>query len=186
MPKQPTLETDRLRLRPFRQSDAPDILRLVGDREVAATTLRIPHPYEEGMAEAWLAVQEEELEQGRGVHFAILRRSDEAFVGAIGLSLQSEHARAELGYWIGRPYWHQGYATEAAAAVIRYGFDVLGLNRILAHHMARNPASGRVMQKLGMQREGLLRQHVWKWGQFEDVVVYAILREEIDRGPTSR
>ena len=76
------------------------------------------------------------------------------------------------------PYWKQGYCTEAARAVLRYGFETRGLNRIGARHLARNPASGRVMQKLGMHYEGTRRQHVLKWGVFEDIVLYAILKSE--------
>ena len=74
--------------------------------------------------------------------------------------------------------WGQGYATEAARAVVAFGFEELGLNRIYAHHMVRNPASGRVLAKIGMEPEGLLRQRVKKWGLFEDVVPMALLREE--------
>jgi len=83
-----------------------------------------------------------------------------------------------LGFWIGTDYWSQGYATEAGRAVIRFAFEQLNLNRVHAHHMVRNPASGRVLEKLGMKREGVLRQRLKKWGVFEDVVVMAILREE--------
>jgi RimJ/RimL family protein N-acetyltransferase len=88
-----------------------------------------------------------------------------------------------MGFWVGVEHWRQGYATEAAEALLRYGFDTLGLNRIYAHHMVRNPASGRVLEKAGMKREGLLRQRVRKWGVFEDVVLLAILREDWLRGP---
>ena len=92
--------------------------------------------------------------------------------------IQTADERAELGYWVGKPFWGQGYCTEAAQAVIAYGFQTLGLNRIQAHHFGRNPASGRVMQKLGMRYEGLERQYHKKWGQFEDGLGYAILRED--------
>ena len=86
--------------------------------------------------------------------------------------------RAELGYWIDRPYWNQGYCTEAGRAVLWYGFTELNLNRIHAYHLSRNPASGRVMQKLGMTREGLLRQHAKKWGKYEDIVEYGLVRQD--------
>ena len=83
-----------------------------------------------------------------------------------------------MGFWIGMDWWGKGYATEAAQEVIRYGFEHLKLNRVYAHHMVRNPASGRVLEKVGMKREGLLRQRVRKWGVFEDVVLMAILNED--------
>ena len=84
----------------------------------------------------------------------------------------------EIGYWVGLPYWNRGYATEASAALLDFGFDVLGLNRILARHITRNPASGRVMQKVGMEFEGISRQHFLARGQFEDVACYAILSSD--------
>jgi RimJ/RimL family protein N-acetyltransferase len=100
-------------------------------------------------------------------------------IGSVGLrDIDREHEQAELGFWIGREWWGHGYAREAAAAVIAFGFGVLGLNRICAHHMERNPAAGRVLQAAGMQREGILRQRVRKWGAYEDVVLYAILRDD--------
>ena len=84
----------------------------------------------------------------------------------------------ELGYWLGVPFWNQGYCTEAALAVVQYGFEVLRLHRIYASHMIRNPASGRIMQKIGMTYEGCQRQHVQKWGVFEDLATYGILQSE--------
>jgi ribosomal-protein-alanine N-acetyltransferase len=100
-------------------------------------------------------------------------------IGCAGLrDIDLEHMQAELGFWIGVDWWGQGYAREAAAAVIQFGFEQLGLNRIYAHHMARNPAAGQVLLHTGMQREGLMRARVKKWGLYEDVVLYAILRED--------
>ena len=86
--------------------------------------------------------------------------------------------RLELGYWIGYPYWNQGYCTEAAQVVLVYGFSILGLNRIHGRCLKRNPASGRVMEKIGMVQEGCLRAHDKKWEQFEDLVLYGILKSE--------
>jgi ribosomal-protein-alanine N-acetyltransferase len=98
----------------------------------------------------------------------------------MGLVINQKHESAELGYWIGKPYWGNGYGTEAAKAVLHYGFTVLGLNRIYATHMSRNPASGRVMEKIGMKYEGCSRQHVKKWDVFEDLKMYAILKSEYE------
>ncbi|HET9605227.1 MAG TPA: GNAT family N-acetyltransferase [Gemmatimonadales bacterium] len=173
-----TLDTTRFLLRPFTLADTDDVTRIVSDRELAATTLNIPHPYEPGMAAAWIATQADGLDRQSPVVFAVTTREDAELVGAIGLSLELEHHRAELGYWVARSEWGKGVCTEAARAVMRYGFGVLGLERIFAHHFAGNPASGRVMQKLGMRHEGTLRGHVVKWGRREDVECYGILREE--------
>ena len=159
-------------------ADAADVQRLAGDREIASTTLTIPHPYEDGVAEAWIATHQEKYEKGELANFAIELQSKNSLIGAIGLHITRKHAHAELGFWIGREYWRQGYCSEAADEVLRYGFNVLGLNRIYSHHFRRNPASGRVMQKIGMRHEGTLRQHISKWGAFEDLEQYAILKAD--------
>ena len=86
--------------------------------------------------------------------------------------------QAELGFWIGVPWWGQGYAREAARGMLQYGFETLKLNRIYAHHMTRNPASGRVLAASGMRREALLPKAVLKWGVQEDVVLYAVMRDD--------
>jgi len=97
-----------------------------------------------------------------------------------GLTLSEAHNHGELGYWIGKPFWGRGYATEAAAAVLRFGFETLQLNRIHAAFMEHNPASGRVMEKIGMSHEGTLRQHMKKWDRFYDVIKYGILKSDYE------
>jgi [ribosomal protein S5]-alanine N-acetyltransferase len=175
---QPTIDTTRLILRPFTLADAPTVQRLTGAHEVADTTLNIPHPYPDGAAEQWIATQPENFSDGSAVTFAIVLRATSELCGAIGLDISRRHRRAELAYWIGVPYWTQGYATEAAAALLAYGFATLQLHRILARHVTRNPASGRVMQKIGMTFEGIQREHFLKGDRFEDVANYGILRDE--------
>jgi RimJ/RimL family protein N-acetyltransferase len=179
MTPQPILRTTRLALRPFESTDAATVQRLAGEREIADTTLTVPHPYLDGMAEGWIGTHRELWEKQGHAIFAVTSESD-GVVGAVGLHLHLAHRRAELGYWIGRPFWNRGYATEAARTLIAFGFETLGLNRINASHLTRNPASGRVMIKAGMTFEGILRQHVVKWGHPEDLAEYAILREEYD------
>ncbi len=178
MIEQPILRTGRLVLRPFTLADAAAVQRLVGAREIASTTAFIPHPYEDGMAETWIDTHPARLADGTGIIYAITLSMTETLCGAIELAIKPEHQRAELGYWIGVPYWGQGYCTEAAATLLDHGFRALGLHRILAMHLARNPASGRVMQKIGMRHEGTLREHMLKWGVFETMEYYAILRSE--------
>ena len=178
MPPQPTLHTRRLLLRPFRTEDGSDVRRLAGDPAVAADATAIPHPFEEGMAEAWIASHAPAFEAGAQAVFAITLREDGALVGAAGLTLDRDHRHAELGYWVGRPYWGGGYATEACEALVRYGFEALDLHRIHGNCLRRNPASARVMRKLGMVYEGCLRQHVLHRGVFEDVEVYGLLKAD--------
>ena len=126
---------------------------------MADTTLKVPHPYEDGMAERWIANHGDWFERGEQAVFAITRKDDGRLLGAIGLRMKLDDQRAELGYWIGKPYWGQGYCTEAARAILTFSFERLGLHRIQACHFTRNPASGRVLQKIGMIHEGRLRQH---------------------------
>jgi RimJ/RimL family protein N-acetyltransferase len=172
--QQPTIRTDRLVLRPFSPSDAADIQRLAGDAVVADMTLTVPHPYENGMAEVFIKTVNDGWARGSVVAFAI-EQVGVGLVGAIGLELLSKHRRGEMGYWVGRPYWNQGVATEAGRALLAFGFDALHLNRIDALVFPRNPASARVLEKLGMRHEGLHREFVQKDGRSEDVHRYALL-----------
>jgi RimJ/RimL family protein N-acetyltransferase len=178
MKDQPTLQTKRLLLRPFVPEDAPDVQLLAGDREIAATTLNIPHPYDDGLAEQWISSHRRNFEEGMQVTYAIISREDDQLVGAISLAINKRHERAEMGYWVGKPYWNNGYCTEAAEAILRFGFEDLQLHRIYACHFSRNPASGKIMQKIGMKYEGCLRQEAKKWGAFEDIKIYGILISE--------
>ena len=178
MSQQPVLTTRRLVLRPFALDDALAVQVLAGAREVAETTLHIPHPYPAGGAEQWIATHPIMWEAGTGMTSAVVDAGTGVLMGAVGLTLTPAHSRAELGYWLGVPYWNRGYATEAAAALVDFGFTQLGLHRIQAHYLTRNSASGRVMQKLGMRSEGVSRHAVRKNDRFEDLEMYAILADE--------
>lgn len=174
----PVLQTRRLELRKFSTEDAADVKKLAGAEEIASTTLLIPHPYEENMARTWITSHLKKIDAGEEITYAITIKNRSLLVGAMSISqISREHERGELGYWIGKPFWCQGYCTEAAFEVLRYGFEQLKLNRVYATHFIRNPASGRVMQKIGMTCEGRFSQHVKKWGVFEDIAVYGILKE---------
>ena len=172
--QRPTLRTERLVLRPFTLDDAPAVQQLAGAYEVALNTLMIPHPYPDGMAERWIGTHEKDYDEDRSVNFAV---DDGQLAGAIGL-VNHGHGIAEIGYWIGVPFWGRGYASEAARAVVRFGFEERGLHRIFAQHYTRNPQSGRVLQKAGMTYEGTLRHHLKKWDEYVDVACYGILRSE--------
>ena len=175
---QPTLTTERLTLRPFVADDAFDVERLAGMREIADTTLNIPHPYPHGGAAEWIRLHAPAWEVGTSATFAIVGRKTGALVGAISLMIKREHRRAELGYWIALDCWNLGYATEASRRIIDFGFEFLGLHRIEARHFLRNPASGRVMDKLGMQKEGVERDWAIKWDRYETLTLYSILEPE--------
>ena len=174
----PTLTTERLVLRPFVVEDAAEVTRLVSDRRIADTTLNIPHPYDEGMAEAWIGTHAEVAERDEGLTLAVTDKATDALIGAVGLSIARAHRRGELGYWVAVGQWGRGYATEASRAMLEHAFGPLDLSRVVAHCLTRNAGSWRVMEKLGMQREGRLRAHVVKWDVAEDIWIYGMLREE--------
>jgi RimJ/RimL family protein N-acetyltransferase len=177
-----TLETARLKIRPYSESDIAELVPLIGAREVAATTLRISHPYTEQDARNFLVLTQE---PGR-TWLAITLRHDARQIGGIGLSFDEQHQHAELGYWLGVQYWGKGYATEAAREMLRYGFQDLHLHRIFASHFKHNSASGKVLKKLGMRHEGCQREHLRKWDQFVDSELYGILRHEWQSAPELR
>jgi RimJ/RimL family protein N-acetyltransferase len=178
MPELPMLQTPRLILRPLNLTDAPDVQEFVGAWEVARYTLSIPHPYPEGAAATWIAGHQAAYDTGHETTWAITARAGERLLGVISLRVVGEHRHGEIGYWIGVPFWNRGYMTEAAGAVLDHGFGALGLHRIYATHFGGNPASGRVMQKVGMRYEGCLREHVWRWGEPQDLLYYGILRAD--------
>jgi [ribosomal protein S5]-alanine N-acetyltransferase len=176
----PILRTSRLILRPYSDDDIPELISLIGAREVAATTLRIPHPYT-------LADAKDQVRRSQGsedaVRLGVWIESSSVFIGGVGLRLELDHNRAELGYWIGVPYWGNGYATEASQALLEYGFGELNLVRIYASHTTNNPASGNVLRKLGMKYEGCQRKHILKWGEYLDLELYALLKDEARLDP---
>jgi [ribosomal protein S5]-alanine N-acetyltransferase len=175
------IRTARLVLRSLEREDVPAIVRLAGAYEIAATTVQIPHPYTEDDAQTFVAQASEDFRAGRCVSFAISISDGRQFCGAVGLHLADAHKRAELGYWIGAPFWGKGFATEAARGVVAFGFETLHLHRIFAHHFAGNTASQRVLEKIGMRHEGRSRQHIQKWDQFIDIENYGLLAEEFGR-----
>jgi [ribosomal protein S5]-alanine N-acetyltransferase len=170
---QEPIRTERLILRPFALTDAPRVKTLAGDQRIYETTLCIPYPYEEGVAESWISTHQRCFYEGHGVVFAICLNG--LLIGAASLSRAGLHNRAELGYWIGFSYWNNGYCTEAARAIAEYGFATLGFHKISGRHVVGNRASGRVLEKIGMIREGFLRDDVLKDGKYLTVELYGMV-----------
>lgn len=176
---QPTLETDRLMLRPLRHTDALPIQAAASAHSIADTTISIPHPYPEREAESYIHRQLAALTVGQAVTFAIDHKAESTWCGLIEVrEIDPEHSQAELSFWIAVERWGQGYMSEALPPILNFGFNDLGLNRLYAYHMLRNPGSGKVLQKNGFVQEGILRQRVRKWGVFEDVALWAVLRHD--------
>lgn len=143
----PNLATERLSLRRPAERDEEAIVSIVGDWEVARRLARVPHPYGRGDARFFL----ERVVPTEWV-WAITLRDEDALIGAVGLTPEKE--TAELGYWLSPAHWGRGIATEAARAVVDFGFDRLGLARLTSGYFEDNPASGRVLAKLGFVETG--------------------------------
>jgi RimJ/RimL family protein N-acetyltransferase len=178
MSKQNILKTRRLQFRPPEPSDAPAIQKAASRREISDTMISIPHPYPIGEAERYIYRQEKEREAGHAFTFLIEEKT-EGFCGLIELrAIDHIHSQGELSFWLKVEVWGRGYMSEAVRELIRFGFEDKGLNRLYAYHMLRNPATAHVLEKNGFRQEGLLRQRVIKWGKFEDVALWAILKDD--------
>lgn len=147
------LETERLVLRSPTASDAAAIVAGVGDFEVARNLARVPHPYTQNDAEAFLARAGVTTDLVLGITL----KSGAAYIGGCGAHACGDGAY-EIGYWLARPYWGFGYASEAARAVVSYVFDELGATYLTAGWFDDNPNSGRVLQKLGFMPAGVSRR----------------------------
>jgi [ribosomal protein S5]-alanine N-acetyltransferase len=172
------LETPRLILRPWTLEDLPAFERISNDPDVADFTASFVYPQPEG----WVRERLEKTigAQGSwGYSFAVIWRETNEIVANVGLGLEPKRARGELGYMCARDWRGRGIVPEAITALNAWAFANLELNRIQACHFPRNPASGRVLEKAGLQREGVLRGYIVKNGLSEDVVMYGITRADV-------
>jgi ribosomal-protein-alanine N-acetyltransferase len=175
----PTLFTERLALRELRLTDAPEVAAGAGDKRVARYLIQVPSPYPVSLARRWISARIEWWEAGRGVTYAITtKREPGTLLGTVSLRRFARDRRAELGYWLAQREWGKGLATEAARAIIVFGFERLQLARIYAQVLAGNTGSAHVLEKLGMVPEGVKRQHVRKGPRNFDVQIYGLLRDE--------
>lgn len=174
----PTLDTTRLRLRPFTAADADDLYALNSDAEVLQYWDSPPWT-ERSAVERFLAANLRMAEEGTGVRLVIERRSDQAFLGWITFnSWNPDFRSASLGYCLQQAAWGQGHATEAAGALLRWAFDTLDLNRVQAEADTRNAPSARVLETLGFVLEGTLREDCIVNGVVSDSWVYGLLRRD--------
>jgi len=164
--EQSNIETKNLILRPYTLADSQLVAKLAGDIRVAETTLNIPHPYSEDLAREWISTHKNNWLNRTGISYAVILKSCSQLVGTASL-VSISGGEAELGYWIGHEFWGKGYATEAASALVHQAFEKFSISVIIAEHLSSNPASGKVMAKIGMvkvddikkrDRNGLLSQ----------------------------
>lgn len=149
------IEGARLTLRPFTLADAPAIVRLLGDFEVVRYAGEIPWPYGLADANEFIGLTHRHFIHGRDSIFAAVRADDGALVGCIALQAATGAAIARLGYWFGRDHWGRGYATEAIALILGYGFGIRAYPRIEADVHIDNIASWRALERVGLRFEGI-------------------------------
>lgn len=175
------LETKRLVLRPPNNKDAAEVALHLSNPLISKTTLHIPYPYSRTDARMWIQRSKEAVKNFSAITFVIVLKKSNQIVGAIGLHPNTEHNRAEVGYWIAVPYWNRGLATEALHEILAYGFNELGFHKMYATHLLDNLSSGRVMIKAGMKREGKLTGHYKKGDEYVSVIQYGMTRKSFDQ-----
>lgn len=170
-----SITTERLLLRMFKISEAEPVAELCNNYNVYKSTLSLPYPYTLECALSWIANHEENYSSDKFYEFAITNNNTGEIYGCIGLSNNQKDKNGEVGYWIGEQYWRNGFATEALRAVIEFALSKKKYHRVYSRHFASNPASGRVMQKAGMQYEGTLIDHIFKENKYETIIHYGII-----------
>jgi RimJ/RimL family protein N-acetyltransferase len=150
------IETARLRLRPLREDDLADMVKLIDNWEVACWLSAVPHPYTEADGRRWIALVHQDHATSRPLRFAVTLKETDRLIGGVGLDGNTGDESEELavGYWLGQPYWGNGYGREAIAAIIDYGFRTLGVQTIRAHTDPSNSPSQKVLLHCGLKKVG--------------------------------
>lgn len=173
-----TMRTDRLLLRLFQESDAKDVSVLCNNYNLYKNTLYLPYPYSIEDALSWIKNHRNNFDENKLFEFAVTDLFNGKLYGAIALSNNQNFKNGEIAYWVGEDFWGNGYATEAAKAMLEFAFTEKQYHKVFARCFDSNPASGRVIEKIGMRKEGLLREHVMKENRYENLVYYGILKHE--------
>lgn len=174
------LETERLLLRQPERRDIPALVPLANDYDVAKNLSTLPHPYTVAHGEEFMARVEQQRTTGTDFNFAITRRTDEAYLGGCGVHVKQ--GKFEFGYWLGKPFWKQGYATEAARRLVEFAFDAFETESVWAGWYFDNPASGHVLEKLGCKPDGVAKRACMARGIEVDCNLVILGREDFLRG----
>ena len=171
----PTLSTERLVLSQPTISDVEDVVfHMNSTPEISENTLSLPFPYLEENAHFWFKMAEDGFTNKDAFIFGIREKENLKLIGAIGLHIDLGNNKAEVGYWLGKSFWNNGYVSEALQEVLKFGFEELKLNKIYASHFHHNPASGKVLEKNGFVFEAELKQEILKNGKYLDLFRYAL------------
>ena len=182
----PRLQIKRLILDQIKPSDITDIVAYAGNIKIVENTRSMPHPYREEDAISWINAANNGFKTKDNYMFAIRFSDTLAFIGGIGLTIDRENNRAELGYWVAEDFWNMGIATEAVKGMLKFGFEELKLNKILAVYLTSNEASGKVMIKNGMVKEAEFKDHDVKRGHsvednsYVSLVQYRMTKSEYE------
>jgi RimJ/RimL family protein N-acetyltransferase len=172
-------QTKRLLLRDFKEADWKAVHSYASDPEVVRYVDWGPNTVEETKSFIRRAIATQKEQPRRNYHFAIVLKTENRLIGACGIFVSNpDNREGWIGFVLNRHFWGQGYATEAAKALVIFGFKKLNLHRIFATCDPANIASARVLEKIGMQREGRLREHKWVKGKWRDSLLYALLNHE--------
>jgi RimJ/RimL family protein N-acetyltransferase len=175
----PTLHTERLILRPPRAEDAHKLPSVLNDPEISANTSSIPYPYTHDDALAALERFQNTRNDGTALVLFIDLKDSADLIGSVGIhDILPDHSIAELGYALGRPWWGKGYASEASREMMQYVFTSMGIERLVAHAMLRNPASSRVLEKLGMHPVGIVQQCCQRDGSTIDASGFTLTQDQ--------
>ena len=174
------LSSERLVFSVPEVKDIPLLLEYAKNPVISRNLLTFPYPYHERDAIWWINSANEGHQSGNEFIFAIRDKETESFMGGIGLHLDKSNNQAEVGYWLGEPHWGKGYATEGTREMVRFGFETLGLNRITSSHYEYNPASGKVIEKSGLLKEGVRKEHIKKEDGYYDLHIYGLTRSQYE------
>lgn len=171
------MTTERLVLRLFQATDAEAVTKLCNNYNIYKNTLYLPYPYSLNDALTWMEHHYDNFMADHSYEFAVTDKNTGEVFGAISLSNNKDFNQGEIAYWIGEPYWGNGYATEAAQSILQFAFEEKKLHKVFARYFSSNPASGQVMEKIGMTQEGMLKDHVIKEGRYLDLIYYGIINK---------
>lgn len=174
----PSIETERLLLRKMNIDDVEDLFEYASDPKVAENVLWDQHQSIED-SKRYLSYMMKKYKKCDVSEWGIIHKQDNKFIGTCGFGWWNNfHCRAEIGYALSKKYWNRGLMTEAVREVVAFGFEKMKLNRVEARCMLENIASEKVMQKVGMKFEGIMRKQAFARGAFHDLKMYAILKKE--------
>lgn len=174
----PELNTGRLKLRKIRTEDISSLVKYCNNKKISDQILNIPYPYSEENAIFRINFVLQGFKNKERYVFAITLKESEELIGEIGLHLDKVNNSAQFGYWIAEPFWGKGIATEATASILKFGFEVLELNKIYATHYPENEASGKVMQNNKMIKEAELKDHYKINDSYKSVIQYRLTKQE--------